>query len=139
MTVVVSAAAVVACADRGHERCRAVQDVLLAEQGPFVLPGSVAEEVDALLAERVPHARRGFFEDLVKRRFVVERLNRGDAPALDRLERDYAALDLGLEAMAIVVVAARLRCTRILTVEEHPFRTIRPLYGDAFTLLPADT
>ncbi|HWC27540.1 MAG TPA: hypothetical protein VG474_13210 [Solirubrobacteraceae bacterium] len=136
MTVILSAAALVACADSGHEQCRAVQRVLMHEQGPFVLPGTIAEEVDALLVRRVPGARRGFFEDLVKRRFHVERLVRGDAPALERLEREYPELEIN--EMAIVIVAARLRCTRIVTLDEQPFRAIRPLYGEAFTLLPAD-
>lgn len=138
MTVILSTAALVACADSDHEQCRVVQRVLMREQGPFVLPGTTAEEVDALLVRRAPDARRGFFEDLVKRRFHVERLIGGDAAVLDRLEREYPELELEINQMAIVIVAARMRCTRIVTLDEQPFRAIRPLYGRAFTLLPAD-
>lgn len=45
---------------------------------------------------------------------------------------------LGLAEMAVVIVAARLRCTPIVTFDEEPLRRIRPPYGDAFTLHPAD-
>jgi predicted nucleic acid-binding protein len=54
------------------------------------------------------------------------------------LERQYADLRPGLADLSVVVIAARLRATRILTFDERHFRAIRPLYGDAFTLLPAD-
>ncbi len=139
MTLVLAAEPLVACADAGDAQCRAVQRLLLAERGPFILPGPVPEEVDALLSARVgAHARRGFFEDLAARRFHVERLTSRDVPQLERIERQYSELGLGLAEMAMIVVAARLRCTRIVTFDERSFRQIRPLYGDAFTLLPAD-
>ena len=137
--LVLAAEPLVACADAAHAHCRAVQQLLLSARGPFVLPGPVPREVDALLAAHVgPHARRGFFEDLAARRCHVEPLTARDAPQLDRIESEYAELELDLAQMAIVVVAARLRCTTIVTFDEQPFRAIRPLYGDAFTLLPAD-
>lgn len=139
MTVVIAAAPLVACADAGDSRCRAVQDVLLSERGPYVLPGPVAEQVDAGLGERVgQHARRGFFEDLARHRFHVERLTARDGAAVELLERDYAELGLGPAEIAIVVVAARLQCTRVVTFDERPFRAITPLWGHAFTVLPAD-
>ncbi len=139
MTLVLAAEPLVACADAGDARCRAVQRLLMSEQGPFILPGPVPEEVDALLCARVgERARRGFLEDLVHRRFEVVRLTSGDVPQLERIEREYAELGLGIAELAMIVVAARLQCTRIVTFDERAFRQIRPLYGDAFTLLPAD-
>jgi len=39
----------------------------------------------------------------------------------------------------VVVLAARHRTTRLLTLDERDFRPMRPLYGTAFTLIPADT
>ncbi|MBW3652226.1 MAG: hypothetical protein KY433_01270 [Actinobacteria bacterium] len=139
MTLVLAAPPLVACADAGDARCRVVQALLRGERGALVLPGPVPKQVDALLAERVgPHARRGFFQDLAARRFHVEPLTSHDVPQLERIEREYPELALGLSEMAMIVVAARLRCTRIVTFDEQRFRQIRPLYGDAFTLLPAD-
>jgi len=139
MTLLLTAEPLAACADAAHAQCRVVQRLLTSERGPFILPGPVPEEVDALLSARVgPRARRGFLEDLVRRRFQVERLTTRDVPQLEQIERDYAELDLDLAALAVVVVAARVRCTRIVTFDEVRYRAIRPLYGDAFTLLPAD-
>ena len=139
MTLVLAAEPLVACADIGHAQCLVIQQLLRSERGPIVLPGPVPEEVDALLTARVgPHARRGFFQDLARKRFVVERLTSRDIRALELLERDYAALELGLAEMAMVIVAARLECTRIVTFDETPFREIRPLFGPAFTVLPGD-
>ncbi len=140
MTLVLAAGPLLACADAADARCRIVQRLLTTDSGPLILPGPVPEEVDALLSAHVgPAARRGFFQDLVARRFHVERLTSRDRPQIEQIERDYAELELGLAELAIVIVAARVRCTRIVTFDEEPFRTIRPLYGNAFTLLPADT
>ncbi|HVL31270.1 MAG TPA: hypothetical protein VM299_03485 [Solirubrobacteraceae bacterium] len=140
MTVILAAAPIVACADAGDPRCGHTQGVLMAETGPYVLPGPVPEQIDALLAQRVgQHARRAFLKDLAAGRFRVERLTSRDVGALERLEREYASLELGLAELAIVVVAARLRCTRIVTFDEQPLRSVRPLYGDGFTLLPSDS
>jgi uncharacterized protein len=50
-----------------------------------------------------------------------------------------ADLDLSLADCALIVLAARHRTTRILTFHERHFRAVKPLYGRAFTLLPADS
>jgi hypothetical protein len=36
------------------------------------------------------------------------------------------------------VLAADPKTTRLLTLDERHFRALRPLWGEAFTLLPAD-
>ena len=139
MTLLLTAEPLAACADAAHAQCRVVQRLLTSERGPFILPGPVPEDVDARLSAHAgPRARRGFFEDLVARRFHVERLTPRDVPQIEQIERDYAELELDLTALAVVVVAARVRCTRIVTFDEAPYRAIRPLYGDEFTLLPGD-
>jgi uncharacterized protein len=38
----------------------------------------------------------------------------------------------------VAVIAAAARTTRLLTLDERHLRPMRPLWGDAFTLLPAD-
>ena len=79
-----------------------------------------------------------YLDDLAAGRFEVECLVPEDYARIAVLQRQYAALRPGLADLSIVVVAARARCTRLLTFDERRFRAIRPLYGDAFTLLPAD-
>jgi uncharacterized protein len=51
----------------------------------------------------------------------------------------YQEMRIGLTDASLVVLAARFATTRLLTLDEKHFRVIRPLRGDAFTILPADS
>jgi predicted nucleic acid-binding protein len=57
--------------------------------------------------------------------------------ALD-LDRRYADLNLGLAALSVIVLAHRLGTRGILTFDQRHFRTVRPIQGGAFAVLPAD-
>lgn len=57
--------------------------------------------------------------------------------ASNLIER-YQDLRIGLADASVAVVAARMRTTRLLTLDQRHFRTIKPLWGEAFVLLPAD-
>ena len=57
-----------------------------------------------------------------------------EVPIAD-LERRYEDLDAGLADLSVVV---RQQTRRLLTFDEHHFRTLRPLNGGRFPLLPAD-
>lgn len=83
-------------------------------------------------------ARRAFMADLVAGRFSVGALEREDCARVIDLDTRYADLDLGLADCALIVLAARYRTTRILSFDERHFRAVRPLHGDAFTILPQD-
>jgi predicted nucleic acid-binding protein len=140
VTLVLDAGPLVASTDFGDPRRLTVQRILTDEPGRLVVPAPVTAEVDYLLGRRVgDDARRGFLDDLAAGRFDVECLEPLDYARIVALERQYLDLSLGLADLSVVVMAARLRCTRILTFDERHFRAIRPLQGDAFTLLPADT
>jgi predicted nucleic acid-binding protein len=47
-------------------------------------------------------------------------------------------LRVGLADASVAVIAAAAKTTRLLTLDERHFRPMRPLWGEAFTLLPAD-
>lgn len=47
-------------------------------------------------------------------------------------------LGIGLADASIVALAARYETNRILTLDERHFRTLRPLRGRSFRLLPQD-
>ena len=139
MTLVLDAGPLVASADIGAPQRLAVQRSLRDEPGPLVLPDPVSAEVGYLLGRRVGEgARRAFLDDLAAGRFDVECLERLDYARIVVLDSQYEGLSFGLADLSVVVIAARLRCTRIMTFDERHFRAIRPLYGGAFTLLPAD-
>ncbi|CAN5149407.1 hypothetical protein BH20ACT16_BH20ACT16_14120 [soil metagenome] len=139
MTVVIDAGPLVTFTDVRDPRYVAVQRIVLAEPGALVIPAPVTAEADYLIARRVGEtARRAYLDDLAAGRFEVECLTDLEYAKIATLQRQYADLRPGLADLAVVVVAARLRCTRILTFDERHFRAIRPLFGDAFELLPVD-
>jgi predicted nucleic acid-binding protein len=139
VTVVIDAGPLVAFTDLRDPRYAAVRRIMLAEPGPLVIPAPVTAEADYLIASRIgENARRDYFDDLAVGRFDVECLLPEDYARIATLQRQYADLRPGLADLSVVVIAARRRCTRVLSFDERHFRAIRPLYGDAFTLLPAD-
>ena len=121
---------------RHHERARQALD---ADPGPFLLSPFVLAELDYLLLERVGiQAEQALLDevaagvyDLVP--FGVEEV----AEAADLIGR-HGELRIGLADASVAVIAAAAKTTRLLSLDERHFRPMRPLGGDAFTLLPAD-
>ena len=139
MTLVIDAGPLVTFADLRDSRYETVQRIMLTEPGPLVIPAPITTAAEYLIGRRAGgRARLGFLDDLAAGRFEVDCLSVADYAQIATLERQYADLGLGLADLAIVVIAARRRCSRLFTFDERRFRAVRPLYGDAFTLLPAD-
>ncbi len=140
MTLVLDAGPVVALHDRRDRLQGSVERVIRAEPGRLVLPAPVSAEVDYLLGRRLGQAsRRAFLTDLAAGRYAVECLQAEDYRTIAQLDAAYAALSVGLADLSVVVLAARFETRRILTFDQRHFRTLRPLDGGAFTLLPADS
>lgn len=115
----------------------AVADVLEYEIGEVILPAPVSAEVDYLIGRRIGRAARTvFLRDLADGKFRVECLQPEEYDLIRRLDGRYADLDVGLADLSVVILAHRFRTRRILTFDERHFRTLRPLDGGAFTLLP---
>lgn len=139
MTLLIDAAPLVALADQGEPRREEILELLRAERGALFIPAPVTAEIDYLLGRRFgPPARRAFLEDLAARRYESPGLEAGDYDAALEVDRRYGDLDVGLADLSVVVLARRLGTRRILTFDERHFRTVRPLQGGTFTLLPAD-
>ncbi len=139
MTAIVDTAPVVALADARDPRHRMVRTVLDDEAGPLVIPAPVTAEIDYLLRQRGgPQAARRFLEDLTEGRFQVEGLTREEHGLALALHDRYAALDLGLADLSVVVLAYRHRTRRLVTFDQRDFRALTPLQGGAFILLAAD-
>lgn len=140
MTVVIDAGPLVAFGDANDPQFARIDELLRIVDGPLIVPAPVTAEVDYLLGQRLGHGpRRDFIADLAAGRFTVACLEREDYATIGSLDARYADLELGLADCALVVLAARYRTTRILSFDERHFRAVRPLYGDAFTILPQDT
>lgn len=84
-----------------------------------------------------PGARKAFLTDLASARFTVANLEIGDYFTVRGLERGYAGLNLSLVDKSVIVLAARYRTRRIMTIDERHFRAVTPLDGGTFTILPA--
>lgn len=117
-----------------------VEALLHEEAGELVVPAPITAEVDYLLGRRLGRrARLAFLDDLAAGRFAVACLDAEDHRLIVDLERRYQDVDAGLADLSAVVIAGRYRTRRLLTFDERHFRTLRPLDGGRFTLLPADT
>ena len=139
MTLVVDTGPLVAFGDARDTARADVEAVLRAEEGELVIPAPVTAEVDYLLGQRLGSvARRAFLADLAAGRFEVACLDTEDHAVIVDLERRYDDLDVGLADLSAVVVAHRYHTRRILTFDERHFRTLRPLSGGHFVLLPSD-
>jgi uncharacterized protein len=140
VTVVIDAGPLVAFGDANDPQFARIDELLRIVDGPLIIPAPVTAEVDYLLGQRLGRGpRRNFIADLAAGRFTVACLEREDYATIGNLDARYADLELGLADCALVVLAARYRTTRILSFDERHFRVVRPLYGDAFTILPQDT
>jgi predicted nucleic acid-binding protein len=140
VTLVIDAAPLVAAADRHDPMKSRVESLLRREPGELVIAEPVTAEVDYLLGQRLGRqARLAFLDDLAAGRFTVACLEPADHSVLVDLEKRYADQDVGLADMSTVIVAARFGTRRLLTFDERHFRTLRPLDGGRFTLLPADS
>lgn len=138
-TLIVDAGPLYTQADRRDPDHAAVVEVLRAERGPLVVPAFAAAEADFLILRRLGiEAELALLADLAAGTYVVESLNQAELGTALELALRYRDLELGLADASLVVLAARHRTRRLLTFDERAFRTVTPLQGGHFELLPAD-
>lgn len=139
MTIIVDAAPVVSLATLDHPVARRAAVLVRNSRDQLVIPAPIAAEIDYQLQTKMyPAANRPFLRDLARGRYQVACLEPGDYQAVVMLDEQYAALNVGLADLSIVILAARYRTNRILTFDQRHFRLMRPLQGGTFTLLPFD-
>jgi len=139
VTIIVDTAPIVAMGDRRDPNRGHVRQFLLNSTEDLVVPAPVSAEIDYLLGTRGgSDARERFLMDLAAGTYTVACLEPREYAQLVDLNRQYAALDLGLSDLSVVALAARFNTLRILTFDYRHFRAVRPLQGGSFVLLPAD-
>lgn len=137
--LMVDAGALYAQADRADPNHGAVAALLRADPGPLVTSQVVAAEADYLILTRLGvEVELAFLEDLAAGTFFAECLTQEEMGIATALVRRYQSLEIGLADASLAVLARRYGTRRLLTFNERDFRTITPLQGGAFTLLPAD-
>lgn len=137
--IILDTSGVYAFKDESADEHTAVVQAIESDPGPFVLSPFVLAELDYLVAERLGQlVERELLEDVANGAFELAEFSPDDVVTAMALIDRYADLKLGLSDASVAVLAARHRTTRLLTLDERGFRPMRPLYGTAFTLLPAD-
>lgn len=118
-----------------HEKVVAsVQNEQQLVVSPYVLT-----ELDYLLRTRTGvHGELVMLRDVEAGAYDVVDVTPGEYTQAIQLVERYRDHNIGLADAANVVLAARFRTTRILTLDERDYRTVRPLWGDTFSVLPAD-
>lgn len=139
MALIVDAGALYAQADADEPRHAAVRAILEGEREALVTTALAVAEADYLILDRLgPSVELAFLDDLVDGTYLVECLDLRELAAAREIVARYRDLRLGLADASLVVVAERHATRRILTFDERAFRTVSPLQGGAFTVLPAD-
>jgi predicted nucleic acid-binding protein len=137
--IVLDTSGLLAALDADQRHHRRARQVLAADPGPLLLSPFVLAELDYLLLQRVGvEAERALLEEVARGAYDLVAFGAAEvAQAADVLGR-YGDLRLGLADASVVVIAGAARTTRVLTLDDRHFRSVRPLWGKAFTLLPVD-
>jgi uncharacterized protein len=139
VALIVDAGGLYAQANAADPHHDAVARILLAGRETLVTSELVVAEADYLILDRLGiDVELAFVEDLAASTFVVECLDRHEMDAARQLIERYRDLRLGLADASLIVLAQRYATMRILTFDERAFRTVAPLQGGSFTILPAD-
>lgn len=137
--IILDTSGVYAFKDESADEHAAVRQVMESDPGPFILSPFVLAELDYLVSERLgQRVEREVLEDVASGAYELADFGPDDVVTAMELIDRYSDLKLGLSDASVAVLAARHRTTRLLTLDERDFRPMRPLYGTAFTLLPAD-
>lgn len=102
---------------------------------PFVVSPLVLAELDYLLRARHPlSAARSVMADVAGDGYAHPHLDTTALGACLAVDRQYAALNLGLTDASLVVLAQRYATLDLLTLDHRHFSAVTPLQGGAFSL-----
>ncbi|TXK43073.1 PIN domain-containing protein [Nonomuraea sp. C10] len=128
-----------AAIDRAAEDHGAARRILEAEKGPILLSPFVLAELDYLLLTRIGlRAETDYLREVTYGTYDLVPMARQEIVEATDVILRYADMKVGLADASIAVLAARYETTRVLTLDQRHFRAMKPLWGDAFTVLPAD-
>jgi len=118
---------------------RACAEVLREHRAPFVLSPFVLAEVDYLVTKLagVP-AEIALLQDVAGGAYQLAPFHAEDVEEARKVVAQHADLAVGLADASLVVLARRLRCRDLLTLDERHFRTLQPSPRRTFRLLPTD-
>jgi len=128
--------AALAADQRHHAACRRALD---GDAGPFLLSPFVLAETDYLIGRAGRLADQlALLEEVERGAYRLAPFDAADVALARQVMARYDDLRIGLADASLVVLAARHRTRRLLTLDARHFRTVRALDGEPFELLPAD-
>lgn len=137
--IILDTSGLVAAYGRDQAHGKEVLEVLAGDAGPLVLSPFVLAELDYLITSRLGVAAElNLLEDVAGGVYRLAEFSQHEVAQARSVVAKYADLTIGLADASIVVLAARHMTTRVLTLDLRHFRTIEPLQGGSFTILPAD-
>ena len=115
----------------------AVRKVIDAADEDLVVSPYVVAEVDYLVATRHGvDAELAVLRQLSGGAFELPEVTAVDLSKVVRVVERYRDQDIGVADASLVVLAARYRTRRIVTLDRRHFTVLRPARGHAFELLP---
>jgi len=106
--------------------------------GELVVSAFTAVEADYLILSRLGVAAElRFLDDLIGA-YLVDSLDLDELGAARDVCRRYRNLEIGLADASIVELARKWNTRSIATYDHRHFRSLIPLQGGSFELLPAD-
>ncbi len=136
--ILVDTSGLLAAYDRDDRYHRDAVDALSRPQRKILSPFVLAE-LDYLLSAKAGHqASISMLEDVERGAFELVQFTNSDVSAALHVIKQYASLQIGLADASLVVLAERLECRTILTLDQRHFRTIVTRGGAPFRLLPFD-
>jgi predicted nucleic acid-binding protein len=137
--IVLDTSGLLAALDADQPQHAPARQTLAADDGPLLLSPFVLAELDYLLSTRVgPRAELALLDEVAGGAYDLVPFGVGELAAAAEVVRRYGDLRLGLADASVMVIAGAAKTTRVLTLDDRHFRSVRPLWGEAFTLLPAD-
>lgn len=121
--------------DNHHE---AAHRAINKYDGPLLLSPLILAETDYLVSKRLgQRAACAFLAEVTDKVYRLAGFDDHDMQSAADLVNTYADMNIGIADASVAVIAGRYRSVDLLSVDAH-FRAIRPLWGQAFRLLPVD-
>jgi predicted nucleic acid-binding protein len=136
--ILLDTSGLLAAYDRDDQFHGGVTDTLKADERRILSPFVLAE-LDYLLATRAGQkAELQALRDVAGGAYELVAITDGDvAHCIDKMEA-FEDLKIGLADASIMVLADRLDCLNVLTLDHHHFRAVVGPGGQAFHLFPED-
>lgn len=131
--ITLDSSAILAFVNHADSQHAQVRDILLDDDGPYIVPVGILAEITYLIESRLaPDALMSFLSDIETVSYTLD-CGEQDIPRIRALVRKYADFPLGFADAAVIACAER-RGGRVLTLDLRHFGVVAR--EGTLTLLP---